>query len=499
VWALAAPASLVSTFAGVTLTPSIASTVREATIMALVLSASAAAIVWVRPRLARVQWGRLVAVFVAVDLGIMALTSQLGLTATDDLLAGSTPVQQLMAQNLPAGGRILSYDPQTYDSYPGSPQGIPDLNVLADMRSVSGYASIVNGQYESATSTHEQGSINVDALGAGTLDTLNLQEIVTLPEYFLIPVTSSPRTIGSVHPITQGFPVDAVMPLGFAYTFNQLPYPSIPGPRPPLHQRQRASWFFADTLQPTSATLLLTQPAAASARVRFGLLGTNGVTRWSQPVPVAPGAVAVRSPLPHADGVGLSVQVFGSLPAQRAVIDVAGQSFELAGALSSAVVPGPWRHIGMAQGYTVFGFTKPPVPIIAVTAGGRRVPVDVISDSAKSEQVRVRSNTASSLVRSVAWDAGWRASVSVNGRNPVTVQVGSFDLVQRVRLPAGDDVVTFRYTPPHMLAATVLTVGATLLLVVLGVVWVVRRRRRPAVAEEAEVPAEEEVLVQQYG
>jgi hypothetical protein len=153
----------------------------------------------------------------------------------------------------------------------------------------------------------------------------------------------------------------------------------------------------------------------------------------------------------------------------------------------------------MAQGYTVFGFTKPPVPIMAVTAGGRRVPVDVISDSTKSEQVRVRTTAASSLVRSVAWDAGWRASVSVNGRNPVTVKVGSFNLVQRVQLPAGDDVVTFRYTPPHMLAATVLTVGATLLLVLLGVAWVVRRRRRPAVAKEAEIPAEEGVLVQQYG
>jgi hypothetical protein len=501
VWALAAPASLVSVFAGVTLTPGIATTVRKATIVALVLSGSAAAIVWMRPRLARTYWMPLVSVFVAVDIGIMALTSQLTQTAPDALLAGMTPVQHLMAQNLPPGGRIISYDPQTYASYPGSPQGIPDLNVLADMPSVSGYASIVNGQYEAVTSTHAQGSLSVDAVAAGTLGTLNLQEIVTLPEYFLVPLSSNPRSVGAIHPIAQGFAPDAAMPRGFGYTINLLPYPSFPGPRPSLQQGQRASWFFGETLRTGSATVLLTRPAAAASLVRFGLLGTDGATHWSVPVAVAPGAVSVHSPLPRGDAVGLTVQVFGSLPPQRAVIDVAGQPFELAGSLSSVIVPGPWRQVGTAQSYTVFGFTKPPVPIMAVTAGGKPVPVEVLASSTKSEQVRVRAPGPASVIRSVAWDSGWTGSVSVNGGSPVAVKVGSFDLVQRVRIPAGDDVVTFHYTPPRLRVATLLTVGAMLLLVLLGVVWVVRGRRPSAVAGEPQVPAQEGegVLVQQYG
>jgi hypothetical protein len=357
----------------------------------------------------------------------------------------------------------------------------------------------VNGQYEAVTSTHEQGSINVGALGAGSLDVLNLQEIVTLPEYFMIPLVSFPRTIRSVQANSLGFVPDSAMPRGFSFTFNQLPYPSLPGPRPPLQHGQRASWFFGETLQPRSAMVLLTHPAGATSVVRFGLLGTNGATVWSAPVSVPAGAQAVSSPLPHGDGVGLTMQVFGSLPSQRAVIDLAGQPFELAGSLSSVIVPGPWRQVGVAQSYTVFGFTKPPVPISAITASGRRVPVEVLSGSSKSEQVRVRAPGPVSLIRSVAWDAGWKASVSVNGGSSHAVSVGSFDLVQQVRIPAGDDVVTFHYTPPHLRVATVLTVGATLLLVLLGVVWLVRRRRRPAMASQEEVPAEEGVLVQQYG
>jgi hypothetical protein len=507
VWALAAPASLVSGFAGVALKPSLTSTVREATIVALVLTATAAAIVWVRPRLTGVHWGGLVSAFVAVDLGIMALTSQLSSPAPDALLSGTTPVQQLMAQNLPPGGRIVSYDPQAYASYPSSPQGIPDLNVLANMPSVQGYASIVNGQYETATATHEQGSLSISAVASGTLDTLDLQEVVTLPEYFLVPLLSTPRTVTSVHAITEGFVADSAMPRGFGSSFDGQGYPFFPGPRPVLSSGKRSSWFFGESLEASSARLLLTKPAASPAVVRFGVIGSDGGVRWGAPVSVAAGAVAVSSPLRQVDGVGLTVQVLGSgssLPAHLGVIDVAGQAFELDGALSSAIVPGPWRQVGMAQGYTVFGLNKPPVPIMAVTAGGKRLPVKVLATTTKSETVRVVAPGPTSIVRSVAWDSGWRGSVSVDGGSPNTVPVESYDLAQRIRIPAGDDVVTFGYTPPHLRLATLLSSGGTLLLIALGVVWVVRRRRRrrgppEGAAGEETVQVEEGELVQQYG
>jgi hypothetical protein len=175
--------------------------------------------------------------------------------------------------------------------------------------------------------------------------------------------------------------------------------------------------------------------------------------------------------------VGLSVQVIGSLPAQRAVITAGGRPYELGGSLSSALVPGPWRQAGFSQGYAVFTLRAPPVPISASTTTGRPLRVEVVSSATKSEEIRVNAPTATTVIRSVAWDSGWSATVSVNGGRAENLPVGSFDLVQRVRIPAGNDLVTFSYRPPHFLVASVLSLGASALLVVLLIVWLVRRRR----------------------
>ena len=90
----------------------------------------------------------------------------------------------------------------------------------------------------------------------------------------------------------------------------------------------------------------------------------------------------------------------------------------------------------------------------------------------------MRAPTASVVIRSVAWDQGWKGTVSVNGGPARSVTVESHDLVQEILLPAGDDLVTFHYRPPHLLAASVLSVGAVVVLVGLLVGWLIVRRRR---------------------
>jgi hypothetical protein len=51
-------------------------------------------------------------------------------------------------------------------------------------------------------------------------------------------------------------------------------------------------------------------------------------------------------------------------------------------------------------------------------------------------------------------------------------------------------VVTFHYQPPHLAIASALSVGSTVFLVALLIVWAVRRRQSPA--DEAE-PVDESV------
>ena len=230
IWALASPGSLVQTFAGVSLSPKITDTVREATAIALAFCIGAAVLVWIRPWLGRRSWVRLAAVFVVVDVGLMGVTSQLSQTPPNDLIAGTTPIEKLMAAKLPPGGRLVNYDPQTYSSYPGSPQGVPDLNIIPGLPSVSGYASIVNGNYESTTHTHEQDDLDIGQLSSGMLGRLDLREVVTVPEYFLVPLQAVPRSFDDFTQISESFGADPVLARGYGADFNDTAYPVRPGP-----------------------------------------------------------------------------------------------------------------------------------------------------------------------------------------------------------------------------------------------------------------------------
>jgi hypothetical protein len=377
---------------------------------------------------------------------------------------------------------LINYDPQAYASWAGSLQGVPDLNIIPGLPSISGYASIVNGNYESATHTHEQYDLDIGQLGSGMLDRLNLQQIVTQPEYFLVPLVSAPTSLSTLQQTSENYGADPVLVQGYGASYNGTPYPFYPGPRPSLHSGQTQSWYFGESLEPASASLLFTHATGSTALVRLGLLRADGSTSWGPSMSLRSGATRVGAQLPRGQGIGLSVQVVGSLPAHQAVIAVGGQSYELAGSLSSTVVPGPWHQAGTAQGYVVYTSAKRPRPITASTENGRSLAVRVLSSTTKSEQVSVDAPRPSSVIRSVAWDSGWQATISVNGGASHVVTVHSYELVQKVNIPAGHVVVTFRYRPPHLTAASVLSVGAVAVLLALLVGWFVVRRRRDGVA-----------------
>jgi hypothetical protein len=76
------------------------------------------------------------------------------------------------------------------------------------------------------------------------------------------------------------------------------------------------------------------------------------------------------------------------------------------------------------------------------------------------------------------------------------VTVHSYDLVQKVNIPAGHVVVTFHYRPPHLTVASLLSIGAVAVLLALAVGWlVVRRRREPPDAESASASEREPEVV----
>ena len=139
---------------------------------------------------------------------------------------------------------------------------MPDLNIIPGLPSVSGYASIVNGNYESVTHTHEQDDLDIGQLSSGTLDRLDLREVVTRAR--VLPRAAPVRA--ALHRrhhdrSSEGFGTDPVLPRGYGADFNETAYPFYPGPRPALRTGQTASWFFGESLEPDSATLVLSHAA----------------------------------------------------------------------------------------------------------------------------------------------------------------------------------------------------------------------------------------------
>jgi hypothetical protein len=480
-WAIADPASLLRTLAGASAAPSYVRTVREATIIALVFCATAATIVWLRTRLPARWWLSAVTVFVAVDLGLIAVTSQLASFPSNAALAGQTPEEQFLAAHLAPGGRFDVYDPQGY-APSRSAIGLPDLNILARLPSVAGYASIVNNNYSTLTQTHNLGELNIAELRAGALDRLDLQDIVTVPEYFLVPLRQAPSTLAEVRQLPESHGDDPVLPLGNGADYNDTHYPFYPGARPALRSGATSGWFFGESIDPGSASLLFTTATAAASAVRFGKVGTSGTTVWGPVVPVAGGVTSVTGDLPPGKAVGLSLEVLsGGLPDHQGIVAVGTRTFELDGSLSSAIQPGTWRQGGVVQDFTLFVRLRPPTPIFAVSGNGEStLRVIVLSSSTKYETIRVHVTKPSTIVRDVAWDPGWSASVAVDGGLPRDVPVKDQGLVQQVRIPTGTDVVTFRYLPQHIVAASMLSLGGVVVLIALLVVTLVRRRTRRA-------------------
>jgi len=498
-WALIAPASLVTTLSSGSGSPAEAHTVREATLIALGFCAAAGIIVWLRPILRRRRWLLLVSAFTVLDLGLVAGTSGLVTVPSNALVAGTTPIEDHLAADLTPGGRFDLYDPQGYGEGPSeAAAGLPDGNVLAQLPSVGGYASIVSGHYDASTLTHAQGQLNIALLGAGNLDDLDLQAIVTAPEYFLLPLRGTPTTLRDVNQVSESHGADPVLPLGIHADVPESSYPAYPAPRGELGTGQSDTWFFGGSLRPRQASVLLTTPAAAAGvRVRFGTVRADGATTWGAPVTVVAGARIAMGPLPSGaavppgspgsagsavsavSAVGLAVQVVsGSLPPHQATIRVGTRTYELDGSLSDAVRPGQWRPSGSVGGFSLFVRAAPPHPLYAVRRAGSPPPrISVVSDTANSETVSVRAASPTVVVRDVAWDAGWHASVAVNGGPAEPLTVAPHGLTEQVRLPAGTDLVTFSYRPPHWLVASSLTTGSLLFLVVLAVLTLFRRGR----------------------
>jgi hypothetical protein len=360
-------------------------------------------------------------------------------------------------------GRFAIYDPDQFDINDLVGLGMTDLNTLTGTPSVQGYTSIVDGQYATATGSHQatgegQDVLSPAAMDDGTLDSLDTTTLFTVPQYL---VTTPGRTGAATG------------------TRN-------------VASGQRGTWYLGTTLQVT----LVVIPDAAAAQdaadgLRIGLAAADGSVTWLRPS--ASGASLDISP-PSAVTAASVLVMAGPAAARLGApsITVAGGGTVVAnGVLQDALVPPRWALDGFDGGFAIFGDRLAAAPLTLAALPGKPLTGasvrDVTGLPTSPASATITSADGVRVVRSVAAIPGWKATWQPAAGGPaVTLPVQADGVVQEVDVPAGTGVLSWRYVAPRFTAGLALSLGATLALVLMllaPVRWLTPPwRRDPAAA-----------------
>jgi hypothetical protein len=167
-----------------------------------------------------------------------------------------------------------------------------------------------------------------------------------------------------------------------------------------------------------------------------------------------------------------------------------GVTVVLDGELQDALDQPGWKPTGFWRGYARFGRTSIRPPVWVAGPAGNATVRQVATTEWGTETDAVRAEHPVIVVRSEAYQTGWRVVAAPTSGPARHLPVFRDGLVQAVRVPAGSWTLTFLYQPKGLTAAEAASGlgGAGLLVAVLGG-W---RRRRVAADVLDQVGAREE-------
>jgi len=458
-----------------------------------VLGLAAAALVIFGRRLGPKLRSRLITCFVVVDLVVFTIlcvvevgpglfaapdgsgvssnasssghSSRIGADTARPSVILTPPLRPVAALGYP--GRFAIFDPDLLDPGQLSSLDPPDVNAISSqaMPSVQGYSSIVDGRYAAATGSHGasgdgQDTLAPGAIADGVLDQLDTTVLLTLSGYLTTQAGGNGPPAG----------------------------PPGTGQRD-LSADQRATWYLGTPLEVTKVEVPdsdARQDAAAGTQI--GLMAPDGSVRWFRAAATTPATLAIALPQP-VPGVAVLGQAHGAPsplgPPSVAVAD--GSIFVADGQLQNALVPSHWKFAGFDGPFAVFAnpFAQGPVHLAALPGRSVSGAWLTVSSGAPAEPTvaTVFSPHGVRVVRSVAAIPGWTASWQPQQGPAAALAVQRDGLVQAVDVPPGLGVVTWRYTPPYFPAGLVLSLAATILVLLffLAANWARRPLTRPVI------------------
>ncbi len=385
------------------------------------------------------------------------------IAAADRIAAAAAGPRPVAALGYP--GRFAIYDPDLLDPSQLSALDPPDVNAIGGhpMPSVQGYSSLVDGRYASATGSHAtsgdgQDTLAPSAVGNGILDQLDTTVLLTLSGYLTTRVGGHGPAAG----------------------------PPGTGQRD-ISADQRATWYLGTSLDVSKVEV--PDPDArqdAAAGTQIGLTSPGGSTRWFRARALTPSTLGITLPGPVASIAVLGQAHGAPCPLGPPSIAAGGSVYVADGQLQGALVPSHWQFAGFDGSFAVFAnpFAKGPLHVEALpgrSASGARV---TASGGAPSDPTAatVSSPHGVRVVRSVAAIPGWTATWQPSHGPAITLAVQRDGLVQAVDVPSGLGTVTWSYTPPWFPAGLVVSLAATVLVLLsfLAANWARRPKTRQA-------------------
>jgi hypothetical protein len=400
--------------------------------------------------------GRLIAIWaiVIVDLGFF-LISSLNPPYSATTSVGLSQHQAALIR--PSVGRIGIFDTKGTDLSTLASLGQPDSNDTVGINSVQGYGSIVATHYASATGTHRRDTLDLCALASGTFSPLQLHTL------YVTPTLLAPQ-------LTKAQP---------------LPTPVSCSHSRPFATPRRRKFFFGREIRIWTVRLGANATGPLPS-MKLGLIKGDGEIHYPQT-----DAIVLKSEwmfrLVHPqDAVGIVVvdaTANGStkgaeLISEHCVVNaIGGNRYELNGVAQEALDRN-WHPRGFVGTYARF-VTHVRTSAFWVKGKVKGVHLHVVSRGENGEvRILVKTRRPVTLLRSEAYDPGWRAAfVSRKGGEIRSEVVGRSGLIQSLRVPKGAYFVTFSYVPPGWRLGE-LGSGVGIGALIGSGIWYLLRRRR---------------------
>jgi hypothetical protein len=165
-----------------TVSPTLGSDLAPYFVVVLGLAVGAIAFLAFRRRLSVRACSVILVAFVAIDIGVVVLNGELGVTDTSVLARDVSGVERLRA-DLGDGGRLAVYDPSHVVNGPLDSALTSDLHIVHDLPSAQGYGSVVDDTYDAQTQAHTLRHFSTDAIADGTADDLDVRVLLVPPAY----------------------------------------------------------------------------------------------------------------------------------------------------------------------------------------------------------------------------------------------------------------------------------------------------------------------------